>query len=77
LLGKQKLLSREDVKKLVDARVSYYGSASGAVPSGEEPVVSDDAAASKQSSTAQSAAQEEIRRLLEGAIRKLKDWRSS
>jgi L-fuculose-phosphate aldolase len=47
LLGKQVLLSRQNVQKLLEARAKYYGTSSGAVPSGEEPVVSDDPSSSK------------------------------
>jgi len=73
LLGKQVLLSRQDVQKLLEARTKYYGSPSGTVPSGEEPVVSDTPSLSKQFSLMQ----EEFKKLLEEAIRRLKVWPTS
>jgi len=73
LLGKQVLLSSQDVQKLLDARTRYYGSSPDAIPSGEQPVVSDTPSLSRRFMIVQ----EEVKRLLEEAIRKLKVWPAS
>jgi len=73
MLGKQVLLSRGDVQKLIEARTRYYGVSAGAVPSGEHPVVSDDPALARQFWVMQ----EEFKKLLEQAVRKLRAWPAS
>ena len=73
LLGKQVLLARQDVEKLLEARTKYYGAPSGTTPAGEEPVVADAHSSSKHFSLMQ----EEFKKLLEEAIRKLKVWPTS
>ncbi len=71
MLGKQVLLSRQDVQKLLEARSRYYGSAPGALPPNEEPLVSD---SDTHLMSRFWLLQEEFRKFLEDAIRKLKVW---
>ena len=72
LLGKQVLLSSQDVQKLLDARTRYYCSSPETVP-GSQPVVSDTPSFSRRVMMLQ----EEIKRLLEQAIQKVKAWPAS
>lgn len=71
MLGKQVLLSRQDVQKLLEARSRYYGSAPGAIPPGDEPVVSD---SETHLSSRFWLLQEDFKKFVEDAIRKLKVW---
>ncbi len=69
-LGKQVLLSRHDVEKLLEARNRYFGHAPGTTPMGERPVASDDPTLARHLSVLQ----DDFKRFMEEAIRKLKAW---
>ena len=70
MLGKQVLLSRQDVQKLLEARSRYYGSAGGAIHTCE-PLAAD---SETHALSRFSLLQEDFRKFLEDTIRKLKMW---
>jgi L-fuculose-phosphate aldolase len=69
-LGKQVLLSKHDVEKLFEARSRYFGTPPGAAQMGERPVASDDPVLARRLSLIQ----DEFKKFLEEAIRKLRVW---